>query len=81
MARKQDSAKFKIEVALEALSGKMTPGQIAERYGIRPNAVALWKKVFLERGPELFAKDNTVQQYERRLADLEQLLGEKEVGL
>ena len=81
MARKQDSAKFKIKVAFGALSGEMTPGQIADRYGIRPNAVALWKRSFLERGPELFAQDNKVQQYERRLADLEQLLGEKEVDL
>ena len=81
MARKRYSAKFKFQVVLEALSGEKTPGQIAKQYGIHPNSVALWKRAFLERGPELFAEDNTVQQYERRLADLEQLLGKKEVEI
>ena len=81
MARKRYSAKFKFQVVLEALSGEKTPGQIAKLYGIHPNSVGLWKRQFLEKGPELFAEDNTVQQYERRLADLEQLLGKKEVEI
>ena len=81
MARKRYSAKFKFQVVLEALSGEKTPGQIAKLYGIHPNSVGLWKRQFLEKGPEFFAEDNTVQQYERRLADLEQLLGKKEVEI
>ena len=81
MARKRYSARFKFQVVLETLSGEKTPGQIARQYGVHPNSVALWKKQFLERGPELFAEDNTVQQYERRLAELEQLLGKKEVEI
>ncbi len=81
MARKRYSAKFKFQVVMEALSGEKTPGQIAKQYGIHPNSVSLWKKQFLEKGPELFAEDSTVQQYERRLADLEQLLGKKEVEI
>ena len=81
MARKRYSAKFKFQVVLEALTGEKTPGQIAKEYGIHPNSVVLWKKQFLEKGPELFAQDNTVEQYERRIADLEQLLGKKEVEI
>ena len=56
-------------------------GQFAKQYGIHPNSVGLWKKQFLERGAELFAQDDSVQEYERRLADLEQLLGKKEVEI
>ena len=81
LARKRYSPKLKFQVVLEALAGEKTPGQIAKQYGIHPNSVALWKRAFLERGPELFAEDSTVQQYERRLADLEQLLGKKEVEI
>ncbi len=66
---------------MEALAGEKTPGRIAKEYGIHPNSVGLWKKQFLEKGPELFAEDSTVQQYERRLANLEQLLGKKEVEI
>lgn len=65
----------------EALTGEKTPGQIARQYGVHPNSVALWKKTFLERGAELFAEDKTVREYERRIAELEQLLGKKEVEI
>jgi transposase-like protein len=81
VARKRYSPKLKFQVVLEALTGEKTPGQIAKQYGIHPNSVGLWKKQFLERGAELFSQDDTVQEYERRLADLEQLLGRKEVEI
>lgn len=81
MSKKEYSPKLKFQVVLEALTGEKTPGQIAKQYGIHPNSVGLWKKEFLERGAGVFAQDGTVQQYERRLADLEQLLGKKEVEI
>jgi transposase len=81
VARKRYSPKLKFQVVLEALTGEKSPGQIAKQYGIHPNSVGLWKKQFLERGAELFAQDDSVQEYERRLADLEQLLGKKEVEI
>src|SRR3989304_4739221 len=77
MNKKQYSPKLKFQVVLEAPSGEKTPGQIAKQYGIHPNSVGLWKKEFLERGAEVFAQDGTVQQYERRLAALEQLRGKR----
>jgi len=36
---------------------------------------------FLEKGPEVFAKDGTVAEYERRIGELEQLIGKKEVEI
>jgi hypothetical protein len=48
---------------------------------VHPNSIGLWKKAFLERGPELFARDSTVAEYERRIAELERLLGHKEVEI
>jgi transposase len=81
MARKRYSPKLKFQVVLEALTGERTPGQIAKQYGVHPNSVGLWKRTFLEKGPELFARDNTVQEYERRIAELERLLGKKEVEI
>ena len=59
MVRKRYSPKLKFQVVLEALSGEKTTGQIAKEYGIHPNSVALWKKQFLEKGPELFSQDST----------------------
>ena len=81
MAKKMYSPKVKFQVVLEALTGEKTPGQIAKQYGIHPNSVGLWRKEFLERGAELFSEDGTVQEYERRIRQLEQLVGKKEVEI
>lgn len=81
IARKRYSPKLEFRVVLEAPTGRKSPGQIARQYGVHPNSVALWKETFLERGSELFAKDNTVQEYGRRIAELQQLLGKKEVAI
>ena len=81
MARKKYSPKFKFQVVMEALSGEKTTSQIAKKYGVHPNSVELWKKSFLERGPDLFAESNTVREYEKQIAELEQLLGKKEVEI
>lgn len=79
--KRRYSAKFKAQVVLEALSGQKSPGQIAKAYGIHHNSLQLWTKALVERAPEVFAKETTVQEYERRIGDLEQLLGKKEVEI
>jgi len=40
-----------------------------------------WKQEFLEKGGEVFGKDTTVAQYEKKIKELEQLLGRKEVEI
>ena len=75
------SAKLKFQVVLEALKGEKTPGQIAKAYGIHPNTVGLWKHMLLERGPELFDGASGGRDSERRISELEQLLGKKEVEI
>lgn len=80
-ARRQVSPKLKFQVVLEALAGDKTLGQIAKAYGVHPISVGLWKKTFLERGTEIFAGNSAKQEYERRIAELEQLLGKKEVEI
>ena len=79
--RKPYSPKLKFQVVLEALTGERTPGQIARAYGVHANSVGLWKRAFLERGPELFAQESSLEEYERRIAELERLLGQKEVEI
>ena len=63
------------------MAGDSTPGQIARAYGVHPNSMGLWKRRFIERAPEIFAEETTVNEYERRIWDLEQLLGKKEVEI
>jgi transposase-like protein len=79
--KRRYSSKLKFQVVLEALSGEKTPGQIAKAYGIHPNSVGLWKKEFMERGPEIFGREAAAQDNEKRIAELEQLLGKKELEI
>ncbi len=78
---KRYSPKLKFQVVLELLKGKMTPAQVSRTYNVHPNSAGLWKRVVIEKGPEIFSKDSVVAQYERRIAELEQLVGKKEVEI
>ncbi len=80
-ATRRYSARLKFQVVLEALKGEKTPGQIAKAYRVHPNSVGIWKRWFLERGPALFERSEHASEGERRVAELEQLLGKKEVEI
>lgn len=75
------SPKLKFQVVLEVLQGDKTVGQVAKSYGVHPNTVNNWKQTLLEHGAEVFAQNGTVAEYERQMAELEQLLGKKEVEI
>jgi transposase len=78
---KRYSAKFKFQVVMEVLSGDKSSAQVAKAYGVHPNTVNAWKQTVLEKGPEIFARDSTVAEYERRIGELERLIGKKEVEI
>ena len=81
MARRRYTPRLKAQVVPEVLGGEKTPGQVAGAYGVHPNSVQLWRRRFVDRAPEVFARETTVKEYERRIRDLEQLLGKKEVEI
>ncbi len=78
---KRYSPKLKFQVVLELLKGDKTPTQVGRTYNVHPNSAGLWKRALLEKGPEIFSKAGVVAEYERRIAELEQLLGKKEVEI
>ena len=78
---KQYTAKFKFQVVLELLSGEKTVAQVAKTYGIHPNTASAWKIAFLKKGAEVFSQDSMIAEYERRIAEMEHLLGKKELEI
>lgn len=78
---KRYTPKLKFQVVLELLKGDKTLGQVAKAYGVHPNSVLSWKETFLEKGPEVFSQSSTVVAYEKQIAQLERLLGQKEVEI
>jgi len=74
---------FKFKVVLEALraEGRGVEAEVARAYGIHPVTLSNWKRQFLQRGPEVFGGKEEVGVYEKRVADLERVVGQKEVEI
>ena len=79
--KRQFPAKFKFQVVLEVIRGEKTAGQIAKAYKVHPNSLSKWKQQFLEQGPSIFSRETVASDYERQIAELEQLLGKKEIEI
>lgn len=77
---KRYSPKLKFQVVLEVLSGK-DYAQAAKAYGIHPTSITHWKRAFMAKGPDIFSEKNIVSQYEKQLARMERLIGQKEVEI
>lgn len=75
------SAKVKFRAVLELVKGEKSVVEVARAYQVHPNSLKLWKDRFLERGAEIFERDSPDQGYEKRIAELERLLGRKEVEI
>ena len=65
--RRSFSASFKAKIAIEAIKEQMTLSELAQKYQLHPNQIALWKKEFLNNAESVFDR-NKVQE-----ADLESL--------
>lgn len=77
---KRYSPKVKFQAVVEVLGGKDVT-QVSRAYGVHPTSVGHWKRKVLESGPELFSADSTVKQYEKKIEELERLLGKKEIEI
>jgi hypothetical protein len=63
--RRRISSELKAKIALEAMQGRYTASDIAERYGVHPNQVYLWKKQLRDRAAAAF--DPLIVHFERPL--------------
>ena len=78
---KRYTPRFKFQVVMETLRSSKAIGQIAKAYGVHPITIHKWKKDFMEKGPELFGQKTTIHEYEKKVRELEQLIGHKEVEI
>ena len=78
---KRYTPRLKFQVIMEVITSSKPIGQIARAYGVHPITIHKWKKDFMEKGPELFGQKTTIHEYEKKVRELEQLIGHKEVEI
>lgn len=75
---KRHSPKFKFQVVMEVLSKDKSIVEVGRSYKIHPNTIQNWIKRFKRNGSEVFSKDGESNELEKKVAQLERLLGQKE---
>lgn len=73
------SASFKAQVAIEALKERQTLAELAKKYEIHANMISRWKQEFLERGFEIFEKEPQAKTDENEKEKLYAKIGQLEM--
>ena len=85
--RRRWTAAEKVRLVEEAVQPGSSVSFVARRYGLSPSLLFRWKRRLIEGGREAVQADedvvgaSKVRELERRVRDLERLLGRKTMGL
>ena len=74
--RRNHSAKFKAQVALEAIRGEKTIAQIAAHHEVHPNQVTSWKNQALQNLAGIFGGEVSAGEDKDRIRELHAKIGE-----
>lgn len=55
--RRRHSEEFKAKVALEAIKGVQTLGELSARYKVHPTVITQWKRQLVNRAAEVFSRN------------------------
>jgi transposase-like protein len=69
--RKQYSAEFKFQMALEAAKELKTINQLASEQGLHPNQISHWKQQLLSEGRAIFSDKRQCQGQEQASRETE----------
>jgi transposase-like protein len=74
--RRNHSAKFKAQVALEAIRGEKTIAEIAAHHEVHPTQVTSWKNEVLENLAGIFGGESCGRDEKERIRELHAKIGE-----
>ena len=73
--RKTYTPEFKAGLVLEILTEQKSIAQASREYGIKDSVISRWKQEFIERSPQVFEKENSRDERDQRIAELERMIG------
>lgn len=81
--RKNHSALFKAQVALEAVKKEKTISQLSSEYGVHSNQITQWRKRVLDELPGIFSQKRKKKEKETEelQSELYQQIGQLKVEL
>lgn len=72
--RKNHSPSFKTKVVLEMLKETKSISELSSEHGVHATQLHRWRKEFLEKAPEVFARESSWEsdkgQYEEKVEEL-----------
>lgn len=84
MTRKKFTPKFKTKVVLEALKERMSNQELARKFDIHPQPISTWKREFMNRAEEVFAKGkkgSVRSEQEKKEDQLLKMIGQQKVEI
>ena len=79
--RKNHSASFKLKVALEAIKGQKTNGQICSEFAVSSSQISTWKKQLESAGAQIFADKRNPKNQEESVEKLHAKIGKLTVQI
>src|SRR5271156_4523134 len=74
--RRNQSAKFKAQIALEAIRGEKTVAEIAAYQDLHPNQVTAWKTQLLQNAAAVFGTEASNGEDREKVRELRAKIGE-----
>jgi transposase-like protein len=82
MVRKRFTAKYKAQVALEAIKNDSTIEQLSQKFGVHPTQIKAWKADFIANSEKVFCKEDHKKEANLRfVAELERKIGQQAVEI
>ena len=79
--RRTFTAEFKARVVLEMLQEQKSAAQASREYGVKDSVLSRWKQEFIERASLVFEQPGGSDERDRRIAELERLVGRQAMEL